>query len=67
MHIERMHKMIEYLSEKAWSEMEKGLECVNTAEMGQVVDMIKDLNDAEYKAVITKAMQKDRERGRRRR
>ena len=46
MHIERMHKMIECLCEKAWSEMEKGLECVDTAEMGQVVDMIKDLNDA---------------------
>lgn len=58
MHIERMHKMIECLCEKAWSKMENGLECVDTAEMGQVVDMIKDLNDAEYKAVITKAMQK---------
>ncbi len=58
MHIERMHKMIECLTEKALSEMEKGLECVDTEEMGQVVDMIKDLNDAEYKAVIVKAMKK---------
>ena len=58
MHIERMHKVIECLTEKASSEMEKGLECVDTEEMGQVVDMIKDLNDAEYKAVIVKAMKK---------
>lgn len=58
MHIERMHKMIECLTEKALSEMEKGLECVDTEEMGQVVDMIKDLNDAEYRAVIVKAMKK---------
>lgn len=58
MHIERMHKMIECLTEKALSELEKGTENVDTCEMGQVVDMIKDLNEAEYKAVIVKAMKK---------
>ena len=58
MHIERVHKMIECLTEKALCELEKGTENVDTCEMGQVVDMIKDLNEAEYKAVIVKAMKK---------
>ena len=58
MHIERMHKMIECLTEKALCELEKGTENVDTCEMGKVVDMIKDLNEAEYKAVIVKAMKK---------
>lgn len=56
MHIERMHKMIECLTEKALAEIENGLETVDTCEMGQVIDMIKDLNEAEYRAVIVKAM-----------
>ncbi len=58
MHIERMHKMIECLTEKALCELEKGTEYIDTCEMGKVVDMIKDLNEAEYKAVIVKAMKK---------
>lgn len=56
MHIERIHKMQECLTEKAVSEFEKGIENVDTSEMGQVVDMIKDLNEAEYRAVIVKSM-----------
>lgn len=56
MHIERMHKMIECLTEKALCEFDKGIENIDTCEMGQVVDMIKDLNEAEYKAVIVKSM-----------
>lgn len=56
MHIERMHKMMEKLTECACAECEKGMECVDTGEMGAVVDMIKDLADAEYHATITKAM-----------
>lgn len=58
MHIERMHKMIECLTEKALCELEKGTEYIDTCEMGKVVDMIKDLNESEYKAVIVKAMKK---------
>lgn len=58
MHIERMHKMIECLTEKALAELDKGIENVNTEEMGEVVDIIKDLNEAEYRAVIVKAMKK---------
>jgi hypothetical protein len=56
MHIERMHKMIECLTEKALAELDKGIENVDTNEMGEVVDMIKDLNEAEYRAVIVKSM-----------
>lgn len=48
--------MQECLTEKAVSEFEKGIENVDTSEMGQVVDMIKDLNEAEYRAVIVKSM-----------
>ena len=43
MHIERMHKMIECLTEKALNELEKGVENVDTHEMGAVIDMIKEL------------------------
>lgn len=58
MHIERIHKMIECLTEKALGELDKGVENVNTEEMGKAVDMIKDLCEAEYKAVIVKSMKK---------
>ena len=43
MDIKRMHCMIEKLSECAKSEMESGIENVDTCEMGKVVDMMKDL------------------------
>ena len=44
MHIERIHKMLECLAEKSSCEIEKGIENVNTEEMGEVIDMIKDLD-----------------------
>ena len=58
MHIERIHKMQECLTEKAVNEFEKGVENVDASEMGQVVDMIKDLAEAEYHSIISKAMKK---------
>lgn len=58
MHVERIHKMQECLTEKAVNELEKGVENVDTSEMGQVVDMIKDLAEAEYRSIISKAMKK---------
>lgn len=58
MHIERIHKMIECLTEKTLCELDKGVENVNTEEMSEAVDMIKDLCEAEYKAVIVKSMKK---------
>lgn len=56
MHIERIHKMVECLTEKTLSELDKGIENVNVEEMSEAVDMIKDLCEAEYKAVIVKSM-----------
>lgn len=47
MDISRIHAMKESLTEWAKSEIDKGKDCVNTCEMGQVIDMIKDLASAE--------------------
>ena len=58
MHIKRMREMIEKLSECALSELNKGTEIVDTKEFGEVIDMIKDLSDAEYKARISAVMEK---------
>ncbi len=58
MHIERIHRMVECLTEKTLSELDKGIENVNVEEMSEAVDMIKDLCEAEYHAVIVKAMKK---------
>ena len=56
MHIKNIHCIIEKLSEVAKCELEKGIENVDTKEMGEVVDIIKDLAEAEYYAKISKAM-----------
>ena len=56
MDIKRMHCMIEKLSECAKSEMESGIQNVDTCEMGKVVDMMKDLSEAMYYRTLTKAM-----------
>lgn len=56
MHIKRIHEMMEKLTKCAEMELEKGVENVDTKEMGEVVDIIKDLAEAEYYSKITKAM-----------
>ena len=56
MHIKHIHAMIEKLSECAKVEMDKGIENIDTKEMGEVADMIKDFAEAEYYAKISKAM-----------
>lgn len=56
MDIKRMHDMIEALTEAAKCEVDKGLENVDTKEMGEVIDMIKDLAEAEYYRKISVAM-----------
>ena len=56
MHIKNIHCIIEKLSEVAKCEIEKGIENVDTKEMGEVADIIKDLSEAEYYAKISKAM-----------
>lgn len=58
MHIERIHRMIECLTEKALAELENGTEHIDACEFGEVTDMIKDLTEAEYRAVIVKSMKK---------
>lgn len=43
----RIHDMLEDVSEAASTELAKGTQSVNTKEFGDVVDMIKDLTEAE--------------------
>jgi hypothetical protein len=57
MDIKRMHDMIEKLSECAKSEFDKGIENVNTDEMGKVTDMLKDLAEALYYRTLTNIME----------
>lgn len=70
MDISRIHAMKESLTEWAKGEIEKGKDCVDTEEMGKVVDMIKDLADAEkncyeakYYKAIHEAMEKEEKNG----
>lgn len=57
MDLKRMHEMIEKLSECAKAQFDKGIDKVDTCEMGKVIDMIKDLSEAIYYRELTKAMQ----------
>lgn len=61
MHIKRIHEMEEKLTEIALCEINKGIEFVNTVEMGAVIDMIKDLACAEKEAREAKEMEKEEE------
>ena len=56
MDIKRMHCMIEKLAECAEKQFDNGIESVDTAEIGQVTDMLKDLAEAMYYRTLTKAM-----------
>lgn len=57
MHIKHIHETIEKLSQYACEEACKNKEAISTEEMGKVVDMVKDLAEAEYYARIAKAME----------
>lgn len=57
MHIKRIHEMLECLTEVSKNHLDKGASSVNTDEMGKVVDMIKDLSEAEYYSRIAKSME----------
>lgn len=57
MDIKRMHEMIEKLSECAKTQFDKGIDHVDTCEMGKVIDMMKDLSEAIYYRELTKTMQ----------
>lgn len=55
MHIKRLHELEEALS--CLLETQMGcLENVDAAEMGEVVDMIKDIEEAKYYCAVSKAM-----------
>lgn len=56
MHIKNIHSMIEKLSECAKCELDKGIESIDTKEMGEVSEIIKELCEAEYYAKVSKAM-----------
>lgn len=56
MDIKMMHEMIEKLTECAKHEIDKGIETVDTKEMGEVTDIIKDLSEAMYYRTLVEAM-----------
>jgi hypothetical protein len=56
MDIKAMHEMIEKLTECAKYEIDKGVEAVDTKEMGEVTDIIKDLAEAMYYRTLVEAM-----------
>ena len=58
MHIKNIRCIEEKLAEAIRCEFDKGIENVNTAEMGKATDMLKDAAEAEYYARIAKAMGK---------
>lgn len=57
MDVKRMYCMIEKLAECAEKQFDAGIENVDTCEMSQVTDMLKDLAEAMYYRELTKAMQ----------
>ena len=52
-----MHNMIEKLTKCAEMELEKGVENVDTKEMGEAVDIIKDLAEAMYYRTLVVSME----------
>lgn len=63
MHIKRIHEMMEEMTAYGECEVKKAIEneCYDVNVIGGIVDMIKDLADAEKNARIAKAMQKSEE------
>ena len=57
MHIKHIRCIEEKLAEAIKREFEKGIDKVNTSEMGKATDMLKDAAEAEYYARIAKAME----------
>ena len=47
------HKLVELVE----AEMEEHLEAIDTEELGEVIDMIKDLAEAIYYCTVTEAME----------
>ena len=55
--MERMKCMKDKLIEVAYEEINHNLKNLNTCELGEVIDMVKDLSEAIYYCEVTKAMQ----------
>ena len=56
------HKKLMWMEEQLVAEAEKQFECLEevcTKELGEVIDMIKDLQEAIYYETVTKAMESD--------
>ena len=52
----KLVKIAEAIVCEVCEQVEKGLECVDTKELGEAIDMIKDLSKAIYYDVVTEAM-----------
>lgn len=61
MHIKNIHCMIEKMAEYCKCDIEKGYEKLDVNVVGDAVDMLKDLCEAEYYARIAKSMEKSEE------
>ena len=61
MHIKNIHCMIENMAEYCKCDIEKGYENLDVNVVGDAVDMLKDLCEAEYYARIAKSMEKSEE------
>lgn len=59
MHIKRIHEMIENLTECAESAIKNDQTHVGKYPISEVIDMIKDLSEAEYHSKITHAMEEE--------
>ncbi len=57
MDVKRIHEIREKLTECTKSQFDKGIDHVDTCEVGKAIDMIKDLAEAEYYAVLAITMQ----------
>jgi signal transduction histidine kinase len=55
--MDRLKHMKHKLVEVAEKEINENLECVDTKELGEVIDMIKDLAEAIYYCTVTEAME----------
>ena len=55
--MERMKCMKDKLIEVAYEEINHNLKNLNTCELGEVIDMVKDLSKAIYYCEVTKVMQ----------
>lgn len=59
--IDQMKHMKQTLMARVQSEINRNLDCVDTKELGEAVDMIKDLSQAIYYCTITDAMEQGTE------